>query len=207
MGILYLATLIVGLGTILVQLVGAGDADGDADVDAGADVDADAHADVGADGDGGHGHGHGHGATDASVLATFLSMRFWTFLLMAFGMVGTLLHYLELASSVVTLVCAVAMGLASGFIASWVFRSLARAATSSGAAEGDTVGRVGKVLLPCRKDARGKIRIEVNGQMIDFLATTDEEELAAGEDVLVVEMRGEEAHVAQAPPSFLESDG
>lgn len=198
MGIIYLAALIVGLGTIGVQLFMGGDGDGDADADAHADVDADLDADVDAD------HGGGHGAHgDAGFLPIFLSLRFWTFGLLAFGLVGTLLHFLRLSSAVVTPLVAVALGLASGFGASWVFRALTRADTTSGAHSRDAVGQVGKVLIPCAKGGRGKVRIELRGQTQDYLVTTDEDSLDAGDLVLVEDVRDNLLQVSRAPREFL----
>ena len=75
-GVLYLAALIVGAGTLLLQLFGSGDADAGQDLDhAAADADADADA----------GGGHAHGVS--GFVPIFLSLRFWTFGLLAFGLV------------------------------------------------------------------------------------------------------------------------
>jgi membrane protein implicated in regulation of membrane protease activity len=206
-GVIYLGALIVGLGTILLQLFMSGD--GDADADAGGhDISIDADADVDAEA-GGHefdadahaGHG-GHDIT-GGFLPIFLSVRFWTFGLMAFGIVGTLLSYLGLAAPLLTGLLAVAMGVGSGFFASWSFRALARSATQSGAQTGDAVGQVGKVLVRCTPQGRGKVRIELRGQTVDFLATTDADELAEGELALVEEVRDGEVRVARAPAEFL----
>jgi membrane protein implicated in regulation of membrane protease activity len=199
-GILYLAALIIGLGTIGVQLFMAGDGNGDADVDAHADIDADAELDLDADADA---HGHGDVHADGGFLPIFLSLRFWTFGLMAFGMVGSLLHYLRLAGGLFTPIVAVALGLASGFLASWVFRALNRADTTSGSHSRDAVGQVGKVLVPCEKGGRGKVRIELRGQIHDFLVTTEEDQLAHGDLVLVEDVRDELLHVSRAPAEFL----
>ena len=155
--------------------------------------------DLGAHGPGGHG---GHDIA-GGFLPIFLSLRFWTFGLMAFGIVGTLLSYLGLAAPLLTAVLAIAMGGGSGVFASWSFRALARAGTQSGAETSDAVGQVGKVLVRCTKQARGKVRIEVRGQTVDYLATTDAEELAEGELVLIEEIRDGEVRVARAPAEFL----
>ena len=195
MGSVYLAALIIGLGTMLLQLFMSGDGDADADADAGGhDVDVDAHAD---------GHA-GHADIGGGFLPIFLSLRFWTFGLMAFGLVGTLLYYLGLASAVLVPVIAIAMGFGSGLLASWSFRALARAATTSGAQSGDAVGHVGKVLVRCDQGSRGKVRIELRGQSLDYLATTDEQLLEEGDLVLVEEMRDGSVHVSRAPSEFLE---
>lgn len=201
-GILYLAALILGAGTIAVQLLMGHDASAGADMDADADFDADADMDVagGAQLDAVH-----EADTDAGGFAAiFLSLRFWTFGFLAFGMVGTLLHYLRLSSSSsVTLIAALAMGLGSGFLASWVFRALKRSGVSSAADESDAVGQVGKVLVPCERGGHAKVRLELRGQSIDFLATTDDESLDDGELVMVEELRDGTLHVSKAPPDFL----
>jgi membrane protein implicated in regulation of membrane protease activity len=122
---------------------------------------------------------------------------------MAFGIVGTLLAYLGLAAPLLTALLATAMGVGSGFFASWSFRALARSTTQSGAQSGDAVGQVGKVLVRCTRQGRGKVRIELRGQTVDYLATTEAEELAEGELVLVEEVRDGEVRVARAPAEFL----
>jgi membrane protein implicated in regulation of membrane protease activity len=199
-GILYLAALIIGLGTIGLQLLMAGDGDGDLDAHADVDADMDMDMDMDADADA-HGHGDFHG--DAGFLPIFLSLRFWTFGLMAFGLVGTLIHYLHLAGGIVTPAIAISLGLACGFMASWVFRALARSDTTSGHHSRDAVGQVGKVLVPLEKGGRGKVRIEMRGQIHDFLVTSDEQELRAGEIVLVEEVRDNVLQVSRAPSEFL----
>ncbi len=192
MGVLYLAALILGLGTIMVQLLMGGEGDADAG-DASTDVEHDFETD----------HGGGHAEADAGFLPIFLSLRFWIFGFLAFGMVGSLLHFLELASAPVTLVVASGMGIGSGMLASWIFRVLNRQHVSSGAGENDAVGHVGKVLIRVPAQGHGKVRIQLKGQTLDLLATTDEVELLEGEQVLVEEMHDGRARVAKAPPDFL----
>jgi membrane protein implicated in regulation of membrane protease activity len=187
-GILYLAALIIGLGTIGVQLFMSGDGDTDS-----TDVDADV------DSAGGKDVPH----ADAGFIPILLSLRFWTFGLMAFGMVGSLLHFFRLASGAITPFVAIGLGLLSGFFASWVFRALAQADTTSGANSRDAVGQVGKVLVPPHKGGRGKVRIELRGQMQDFLLETEEDALQAGDLVLVEDVRENVLQVARAPKEFL----
>jgi membrane protein implicated in regulation of membrane protease activity len=189
---LYLAALILGLGTILVQLFMGGS--GDADVHVSTELDHGLEHEV---------DGHAHGAVDPGFLPIFLSLRFWTFSLLAFGMVGSALTLLGVTSALFTALTAAAMGFASGALASWVFRALNRAQVSSGAAEDDPVGQVGKVLIGLGPERRGKVRIELKGQTLDLIATTDDAELVEGEQVLVEEMREGRAHVSKAP-DFLE---
>lgn len=206
MGLVYLAALIVGGGVTLLQLLMAGDSDadaGDTDLDADADasdLDADADADA-------HTHAHGdahHGAI--GFLPILLSLRFWTFALLAFGMAGTCLHYFDLAAAPVTGVLSAFLGFAAGGMASYTFAALGRAETSSGASNRDAVGQVGRVLVACGKERRGKVRIEVKGQTLDMLASTDEADLHEGEVVLVEEVRGNELRVSRAPAEFLSKE-
>lgn len=192
MGVLYLAALILGLGTIMVQLLMGGHGDADAG-DASAEVDH--HLDTD--------HGDAHGEADTGFLPIFLSLRFWIFGSLAFGMVGSLLHFLGLASALVTVVVAGVMGIGSGVLASWIFRVLNRQHVSSGAGENDAVGHVGKVLIRVPAQGHGKVRIQLKGQTLDLLATTDEVELLEGEQVLVEEMQDGRARVSKAPPDFL----
>jgi membrane protein implicated in regulation of membrane protease activity len=197
-GIVYLAALIVGFGTIALQLFMSGDADGDADADGHVDLEGDADADADAD----HGHDHaGHG--DGGFLPIFLSLRFWTFTFLAFGLSGTLLHYLDLTSRMLVPFIALGMGIGSGLLASLTFRALQKTeATSSGSAT-EAVGQLAKVLVPPAKGGRGKVRVEIKGQMVDLLATTDEEQLESGQLVLVEDMREHTAHVSRAPEELL----
>jgi membrane protein implicated in regulation of membrane protease activity len=121
---------------------------------------------------------------------------------MSFGFVGTLLHFLRLAGSVMTLGTATAVGLLSGVLASTAMRAIARAQTSSGGEADEAVGHVGRVLIPIERGKRGKVRIEVHGRLLDLIATTDDERLDGGESVIVEEMRGTMAHVSRAGDSL-----
>ncbi len=200
MGVIYIAALIIGLGIVSLSFFmgaqdggdgGDGDIDaGDGDVDAG---DADVHADA----------GHGHGHADVSAIAIFLSLRFWTYGLLAFGLVGTILHFLKLAGGLATPITATLLGVVSGLLATYTFRLLDRTQSTSGAEASDAIGQVGRVLVPIERGKRGKIRIEVRGQTVDLLASTDDERLRDGDQVVVEEIRGTTAHVSRASDSFL----
>jgi membrane protein implicated in regulation of membrane protease activity len=97
------------------------------------------------------------------------------------------------------------MGLGSGALASWAFRALGRSTTQSGAAATDAVGAVGKVLVRCEQGRRGKVRIELMGQTIDYLATTDQNRIEEGELVMVEQVQDGMVHVSRAPAEFLAS--
>ncbi len=197
MGYIYLATLVLGLGTLVLQFVlshvGGAEADGNADelhLDGGADGDADHDFDAGEHGE----LAHETPGAGSMALGIFFSMRFWTFALMAFGMVGTLLHYLQLTGFSVALALSLVSGIVSGFAAGFTFRML-KGTVSSSTGHDDTIGKLAKVTVAPRKGSLGKVRVEIKGNMVDLLAVTDAEEVRAGEEVVVVEFRGEHAYV------------
>ncbi|MDI1447828.1 NfeD family protein [Polyangium sp. 6x1] len=196
MGLVYLFSLVVGLGILLVQIVsgGKGDADaGDAhDGDAGGkelakDFSGKALATTPA----------GTGASD--ILAFFLSLRFWVFTLLGFGMSGSLLHLFALAGPVVIFVLAATSGLSSGLFAQLAFRFVAQGSASTSADVTRAGGSVGRVLVPVGKDKVGKIRIVLKGQSVDLLARSDGEEIARGDHVLVEDVEGDVARVSRRP--------
>lgn len=198
MGTLYWAALIVGLGTILLQLAMSGHGDADMDASADADMDASADADLHADAD-----AHGGHAEPSGFLPIFLSIRFWTFAALGFGMVGASLQGFHLTSAPVALAAAVAMGLAAGLVASWTFRALRRAQTTSGAEVRDMVGQTARVMVPSGPEGRCKVRIQLMGQTVDFVATSDDSDLREGENVIVVGVEGETAQVSRVSDSLL----
>jgi membrane protein implicated in regulation of membrane protease activity len=182
---LYLAALVVALGVVGVQLLGGAD---------GHDV---AGHDISADAGGGDGaHGEHEGAAAASL---FLSTRFWTFALLALGMVGSLLSLLKLASPWAIVVLAVTSGLVSGLFAALVFRALRRSDKWSGASLQEAVGTTARVLVPCAKGRVGKVRALVKGATVDILAMTDADEIETGAHVLISAIDGGIAKVERAP--------
>lgn len=181
-----MALLIVGGGIVALQLLLGGD---------------DGHAH-----DGGDGHDHDGDGPPGGFLAIVSSLRFWTFACFSSGLTGVLLHYLKLAGPGLTAALAALMGISLGLTASFAFRALRRAETSSGLEERDTVGTVGRVLLPISKERRGKVRIDIKGQTHDLVATTDEAELLPGTSVLIEEQQGDTVRVARAPAELVGAD-
>ncbi len=192
MGLVYLASLVIGLGVLLVQ-VAFGGRGGDHDL---GDGSSDAPGP-------GPGHSHdlakdGH-AGDDGPLAVVLSFRFWIFALLGFGLSGSLLHFLDLAGPLATASVAGIAGLASGAFAALVVRAVARSSTSSSVNLSEAVGREARVIAACTKGGRGQVRIELRGQSVDLLASTDEESIARGEPVLIEEVRDGVAQVSRRP--------
>ena len=199
MGLVYLFALVVGLGTLLVQI--AMGLKGDAHAESEPELES-----------GGHGDHAGHaGAKDvskavdsgeASALSLFLSTRFWIFASLAFGMSGSLIHVFELAGPIATLVIASLAGIGSGLFAVLAFRAIKRAANTSMSHASDAVGQVGRVLVACGKGRQGQVRVELRGHSVDLLATTDDEAIARGEFILVEDVQGGVAHVSRRPPEL-----
>jgi membrane protein implicated in regulation of membrane protease activity len=205
---LYLAALIFGLGTFVIQLlfsphdsphgaepsfleVGA-DADGHLAGDHLAS-DAHTHADMAL----APAHAHGDWAS------IFLSLRFYMFAAIAFGVVGAPATWLRVSTPALTLVVALALAFVVGVLASLGFRALGRQTLSSGAGPSELVGHVGRVLVGCEPGGRGKVRLNVRGQIIDYIATTDEARLVPGATVIVQEVHPERLHVCAAPIELL----
>jgi len=191
MGLVYLASLVFGLGVLLLQVVFGG-------------------KDVGHHGDLGGAHGTLDGkhlgkdlaAHDTSFLALVLSTRFWIFAALAFGLSGSLMHLFALAGTVVTALIAGDAGVASGLFATLAFRAVGRGSVTTTSTASDAVGQIGKVLVGVSRGRVGQVRIELRGHSVDFLATTDDEEIPRGERVLVEEVRGSVVHVTRRPPEL-----
>ena len=182
----YVGSLLFGGLLIVASLFGAGH-------------DTDLHL-----GDGGHaGHtGDGHDQSVASALLSLFGIRFWTFGAAFFGLTGAVLHVVG-GGLTATPFIAGGVGVVAGLGASTAFRVLARDTIGQVAAASALVGREGRLLLPVARGQRGKVRVAVPGASdLDLLAESDDDEtLAAGAEVLIVEVRGNVAIVARATPA------
>jgi membrane protein implicated in regulation of membrane protease activity len=210
MGLVYLFALVVGLGTLLVQI--AMGLKGDAHAEGEPELEAGGHGDhAGPAGSKDIGHAGPTGSKDigkavdsgeAGALSLFLSTRFWIFAALAFGMSGSLIHVFELAGTIATLVIASLTGIGSGLFAVLAFRAIKRAANTTISHASDAVGQVGRVLVACGKGRKGQVRVELRGHSVDLLATTDDEAISRGELILVEDVQGGVAHVSRRPPEL-----
>ncbi|MEM1033809.1 MAG: hypothetical protein AAGN82_25975 [Myxococcota bacterium] len=208
MGYAYLFALVVGLGIVGIQAIMGSkdvDVDGDGDVDAfDKDFSIEGDGEAAFDGDGdaeAHASASG-GVTDGvlDLVTLFLSIRFWVFFCLGFGLAGTLLTYLTGVGAGATAATASALGVGSGLLAALAFRTLKR--TASRAVQSTTagaVGRVGRVVVPPHEQRLGKVRIELSGQTFDLLARTKGPRIDIGEAVIIEEVEGEMAMVSRAP--------
>ncbi|MFS8069835.1 MAG: hypothetical protein ACMG6S_26010 [Byssovorax sp.] len=194
MGLVYLASLVIGLGILLVQ-VALGGRDGQHNLDHLTGDVGDAAADPAA----GHDPIKGGHPGDDGPLAVVLSFRFWIFALLGFGLSGSLLHFLDLAGAGAVAILASAAGIGSGAFAALVVRAVTRSSASSSVNLSEAVGREARVLVACEKGRTGQIRIALRGQSVDLLATTDEEDIARGEPVLIEDVRDGVAQISRRP--------
>jgi membrane protein implicated in regulation of membrane protease activity len=174
-----LGALVVGLGILLSQVIMGGHHDGSG-------------------GNGDHQKELGAPVADDAV-ALFLSSRFWIFFALAFGLSGSLMNVFALATPIIIGFTATFAGVASGVFSTMMFRALSRTAVHTPAEASEAVGRTGRVVVACAKGRVGQVRIALKGQSVDLLATTDEEAIERGSDVLVEDVRGEIAHVSPRP--------
>jgi membrane protein implicated in regulation of membrane protease activity len=200
MGLAYLFALVVALGVLLVQIA-AGGRDAHHDIGAGHAALGQAASGHAAPGQGAPGHAtHGPLVDGEPALWTlFLSLRFWTFFALGFGLSGSLLHFLSLATPLATVLVAALAGLASGLFAALVFRMVGRSAANTVTGASQAVGRVGRVLVPCGPGLNGQVRVEIGGGSVDLRASSDDESIARGEAVLVEDVRDDVARVSRRP--------
>ncbi len=169
---LYIGCLVAGLGVIVAQLAAGHDA--------------------------GAGHDVHHGGDHDAPWTVLLSVRFWSFALVAFGLVGTLLALLGSVGPTAGLVIALVSGAASGMFAVTVIRRLLAKSPSSGGSHSELVGQVGRLIVPIEGAAPGKVRVSLRGAWVD-LAARSRESIAEGEAVLIEEVADDGARVSRLP--------
>lgn len=211
---IYIACAIAGGGLILLSalggIFGSHDIDHSADAEVGLDVSHDGP-------DGVHDLAMDH-ATDthgsmSDVLAKvggkgletagssgfwlpFLSIRFWTYFVGGFGILGTVLSLFGIESEPMRLYASLGTGVFLGLVAAYVWRFIQKDQLDASTKEGDFIGAMGTMTVSSRNHEPGKVRVSVRGELIDLIArTTDDQDVSAGEEVVVVEIDGGLARV------------
>lgn len=128
----------------------------------------------------------------------FLSLRFWTYALGAFGMTGAALHFLK-SPVPVQLGSAVALGLVVGLAVSRLFRSLRRMGAGTLPDQKSLEGLEGEVVLALRPERLGKVRVRIGDQDCELPARGDTATLERGARVFVLRMTDGVAEVRPAP--------
>ncbi|HEX3902151.1 MAG TPA: NfeD family protein [Polyangia bacterium] len=183
---IYLGSLL--FGAVLIAASAFGGADHGAELHAGGDA-----------GHGGSNAGHGDNAQNQGLAwISLFGLRFWSFGSMFFGITGLVLR--AIGSSVLAPLISTGVGVAAGLVASATFRRLTGETVGQVRDATALVGREGKLLLPVARGQRGKVRLALpGGGDVDLLAESEDEALASGAEVLIVEVRGNVAVVARAP--------
>jgi len=182
---LYLFSMVLGAGFLLLSLLGGDGMDVDVDVDFDLDMDAPGTID---------------GSSGADTAFKILSFRGVVYALFGFGAVGFLSDILGVAA-LPTLIAAIFGGLASGALITTIFNWLYRTESGQLPGEASFAGRTGRVTLPIRGHTPGSISVERGGRMISLRAlphSTAEGEPEEWEEVMIVEL---ENGVARVTPS------
>jgi membrane protein implicated in regulation of membrane protease activity len=170
MWLVYLIALVLGGGLLLVQVV------------SGAGHGADLHHDLGVE------HVQGPG---------LLSTRSLVYALFVFGFVGTALHIPGLLEPGWALAVALLSAAASLVLVGYVFQVVGDPRASGAADLQQVKGRQGRVLVGVVPGRRGKVRLFLGGQTVDFMATS-EQVLDEGAEVTVIDVLGDTVSVVPA---------
>jgi len=147
--------------------------------------------------DHGDGHGIGHGA---AALEALLSIRFWTYLCAFGGIAGLLLHRVAHLGEPLAFLLSLGTGLASGVGAQVVIGKAS--AGSGGVVEPrQLVYRLGTLLLPASPGVKSRVRLTINDQIFDLTAVTEDSQIAAREEVLVLDIKDGVAVVTRNKPT------
>ncbi len=199
----YLTCLLVG-GVFVGLSVFSGldkelDADLDHEVGLDSDLDVDGHLELDADAadiahpsiaDASHGlQEQGSQRKKRRRWSPLRSFRFWTFGSACFGLTGTVLTGLELASPLTTVCVSSGLGFGIGSLAAWVVYALRHATGEGQMTRRELLGHTGTLLLPLQGARTSKVRIVHRGRETDLLAISDSDlELPKGSRVVVVQV-------------------
>lgn len=186
---LYLVSAIVAGVLILLSIFGAGDHE--------FGHDADVHFDHG-DAD----HDSDHGLAIGSWIP-FFSLRFYTYFSAGLGATGLLLTFLTDANQATILIASLIVAAICGLGVWFAMKLMRRSESSSTATEKDMLGKEATVLVAINGRNPGRIRCTVKGDIIDYLAfSEDETPISPGESVVVIAMEEGRAQVVARESIF-----
>lgn len=224
---LYLAALILGGGLVVLAAIG-GLADSHSVDNDGPDFGGDHGVEVG--------HAGSHGFSDAAHVDAALSsrlepgspelahdrpvrrrtqvlwrmilnVRFWTYFLAFFGLIGFLLTILRFSIEPYTLLISSASGVLGGSAVAAMWAALKRSESNSAVSSTHLLGTMGPMIVASRPGEPGKVRLTVKGELIDMMAISQSgEPLERGTQVTVVDLEGLYARVAPVD-QFLKESG
>lgn len=176
---LYVFSLVLGGGFLVVSLFGGDGGDVDMDVDLGAD---------GLEAEG----------VDQTAASKIFSFRTLVYGLFGFGATGTALTLLG-SGFATTLVAALAGGVLTGALVGTIFRYLTSTASGDVLRDRDLVGLTAAVVLPISRDRPGMVAVERGGQRSTLRALPHgaaDGEPEAWNAVVIIEVEGGVVRVA-----------
>lgn len=174
MWLVYAAAFVLGAGILLIQVFSGGD---------------------GHDADFGHDASLGGGDHHPGGASAVLSLRSLSYGVFTFGFVGGAMHVLRLASPAAGLAAALGSGALATLAVGLTLRSLADPTVSGEAGLDEALGATGRLIVACSPGRTGKVRVSIKGHAVDMLAFTEEEEIPAGAEVVVTDVREATARV------------
>jgi membrane protein implicated in regulation of membrane protease activity len=180
---IYIASGIIGIVLISAGAI-AGVAEADTDIDA-------------------HGIETDHGFDTGFI--PFFSLRFWSYFLSGFGLLGILLTYFRLANPTMIIAYAIGIGLSLGFITHWFIRYAKKHQSGSILSSVDFEGVSARVIVAIRPSEPGKVRVTHEGEAIDLIAFAEgDEEIPYGSQVLITSRSGNTVRVMNSSKIFQE---
>jgi membrane protein implicated in regulation of membrane protease activity len=208
---LYVISLIVGGGLILVSVASGGDDGADVEADADLDLDLDTDFDAGLDTevdvdvdaadveieglDGAHA-GAGH-LTEGFSIAEWLSLRFFIFFAATFGLIGTVMDGLSGYSTPVVLAASVIGGLLLGQAVHQTVRYLKKSGGNDAIDASEYLRKAARVTVAIEPPHRGEVVTHVRGRSRYVPAVTKrcDDRFSHGEHVAIVAMKNGTAEV------------
>jgi membrane protein implicated in regulation of membrane protease activity len=130
------------------------------------------------------------------VWIPFFSLRFYTYFFAGLGATGLMLTYLTDASASLTLILSLCTALFCGLSVWLTMKLVRRSESTSTATESDLLGKEGTVLVAIHGRNPGRIRCTVRGDIIDYLAYSEEDTpILPGDSVVVVALENGRAQV------------
>jgi len=203
MATIYIVSLILGGGMLLISSILGGHASADVHVDGGFDFSGDVHtdlpSDVHVDPSGGadgafDAAGHGH---DWFSLTSWFSISFVVYFLAVFGLVGTSLTYLSNMQPHGVAALAVLTGVLAGQGVHHLLRFLRRTSGNSAPNIAEYVNRSACVTLAINGHRKGEIAVSVRGgtRFIPAVARQPNTRFEKGDRVFIVELNDATAEV------------
>lgn len=200
----YIVSLVVGGGMLVISSLFGGHAGTDVQVDGGLDFSTDVHADLpsdvhvdpsgGADGglDGGFGHGH-----EWFSLTSWFSISFVVYFLAVFGLVGTSLTLFSNIQSSAVAALAALCGLIAGQAVHQLLRFLRRTSGNSAPSVVEYVNRPARVTVAIHGRNKGEVAVCVRGgtRFIPAVARQTGDHFDKGDTVFIIGLNDATAEV------------